>query len=303
MNIEQKILYYTKVKWNIPFRCLHQTIEIVCEWVKPIFPNINPLKYIEFFFIEIDWDKIAFYKTRFDVIDNSPSKTEMRKYCYAIYYGLEQLLKADISEAILIYQNNISNLSKEQRQETQIKLIVLIGNLKRQARTHTDGTSFTQHFSRSYKKIEAKNKLLALDYQILITHFRQAITNDLLSSFEIINETFNAITPLLDALPPQQAETKKFTAPVLGLFCGLINKIGIDKKEESESAAIYCKRICVKYKLHYTERVRQNYNVNENKKLIQDLTEKVLPLIDTETKSLIQKYLDSKHPPKQNLYA
>ena len=89
----------------------------------------------------------------------------------------------------------------------------------------------------------------------------------------------------------------------MGLFCSLINKIGIDKKDETESATVYCERICDKFKLPYTDRVRQNYNVNETKKLMQELTEKVLPLIDNETKILIQKHLDSKQPPKQNLYA
>jgi hypothetical protein len=116
-----------------------------------------------------------------------------------------------------------------------------------------------------------------------------------------------SITDILNtkALPPQQNKTKtdKLKAPVLGLFCGIINKIGIDKRVETESANIYCERICVKYKLLYTDRVRQNYNVNETKKLIQELTEKVLPLIDKETKKLIQEYLESKQPPKQNLYA
>ena len=105
------------------------------------------------------------------------------------------------------------------------------------------------------------------------------------------------------ALPPQQTKTDKLKAPVLGLFCSLINKIGIDKKNETESATVYCERICDKFKLPYTDRVRQNYNVNETKKLMQELTEKVLPLIDNETKILIQKHLDSKQPPKQNLYA
>ena len=89
----------------------------------------------------------------------------------------------------------------------------------------------------------------------------------------------------------------------MGFFCNLINKIGIDKQDEIESATVYCKRICDKFKLPYTDRVRQNYNVNENKKLIQELTEKVLPLIDNETKILIEKYLDNKQPPKQILYA
>lgn len=101
---------------------------------------------------------------------------------------------------------------------------------------------------------------------------------------------------------PKQNETKKITAPVLGLFCALINKIGIDKKHESESAPVYCKRICGKFNLNYTDRVRQNYYQPETKNLIKDLTEMVLPLIDNETKISIQKYLDSKQPPKQKLY-
>jgi hypothetical protein len=106
-------------------------------------------------------------------------------------------------------------------------------------------------------------------------------------------------------LPPEQTETKtdKLKAPVLGLFCKLINENGIDEKDDSESATVYCKRICDKFKLPYTDRVRQNYKVKETKKLIQELNEKVLPLIDDETKNLIGKYLDSKQPPKQNLYA
>ena len=109
----------------------------------------------------------------------------------------------------------------------------------------------------------------------------------------------------LNTPAPIQPETKtdKIKAPVLGLFCNLINKIGIDKKEETESASIYCKRICDKFNLPYTDRVRQNYNVKEIKKLIQELTKKVLPLIDNETKILVQEYLDSKQTSNQNLYA
>jgi hypothetical protein len=100
-----------------------------------------------------------------------------------------------------------------------------------------------------------------------------------------------------------EAKTDKLKAPVLGLFCALINKIGIDKRYEVESAEVYCKRICAKYKLSYTDRVRQNYNVNETKKLKDELIEKVLPLIEAETQNVIRKYLDTKQPPKQNLYA
>jgi len=129
-----------------------------------------------------------------------------------------------------------------------------------------------------------------INYQKHLQAKRESIYTDL------INEILS--------LPPQQTGTKtnKLKAPVLGLFCSLIHKIGIDKKDETESATVYCERICGKFKLPYTDRVRQNYNVNETKKLIQELTEKVLPLIDNETKNSVEKYLDSKQLPKQNLY-
>jgi len=111
------------------------------------------------------------------------------------------------------------------------------------------------------------------------------------------------ITQQINNLQPIQTETNKPPgAPELGLFCSLINKIGIDKRDETESATVYCQRICNKFNLTYRDRVRQNYNENETKKLIKDLIEKVLPLIDNETKISIQKYLDNKQPPKQNLY-
>ena len=100
-----------------------------------------------------------------------------------------------------------------------------------------------------------------------------------------------------------EAETFKIKNAVLGLFCNLINESGIDKREETESASVYCQRICIKYELPYTDKVRQNYNVKETKKLIQELTKWVLPLIDEETKLKVEKYLASKEPPKQNLYA
>jgi hypothetical protein len=199
MNIEQKIFYYKETKWNIPFRELHHTVVTVCEWVKFICPNIQPLKYIKYFFTEIDFDKI----------ENNTNKAETLKYCNAIYYGLEQLLKADISNAILDYQMNISKQTKEQIQETQIKLVELIGNLKRQARTCEAGISFTQRYNALYKSIETKESLVSIDYQILISHFNETIINDLLSSFEIINETFKEITPLLKALPPQPIVKQK----------------------------------------------------------------------------------------------
>lgn len=104
-------------------------------------------------------------------------------------------------------------------------------------------------------------------------------------------------------LPPQQTETKTPTAPAIALFCNLINEAEIIKKESNEITEIYCKRICEKYNLKYTDRVRQNFNGKKYKRHNKELTEIILPCIDETTKDKIQKHLDSKNPPKQKLYA
>jgi hypothetical protein len=194
----------------------------------------------------------------------------------------------------------------------------------------------TDHINERYKDITGES--LELEYQneinlaelLVFKYGQDYISHPRLDKLAILNEFFgiretefgqqtfstnrimlltkiyfNALNNTLKtALTPQQPKTKtdKIKAPILGLFCSLINKINIDKKDETESATVYCERICGKFKLPYTDRVRQNYNVNETKKLMKELTEKVLPLIDIETKNLIQEYIDTKQPPKQNLY-
>lgn len=98
-------------------------------------------------------------------------------------------------------------------------------------------------------------------------------------------------------------ESEKIKAPVLALFCKLINAIGIEQKDEIESVEKYCKRVCERYDLVYTDRVRQNFNGNETKGNLKLLTENVLPLLDFETQSKIQHHLKIKQLPNQNLYA
>lgn len=292
--LNEKIEYYKEQKWNIPFRQLHHTITTVCEWVKPIYPTIEPLYYIEYFFNNIDFDKI----------DNEATKKETLKYCNAIYYGLEQLLKADISKEILNYQNSISKLSKEKVQETQIKLVELIGNLNRQARTNEPGISFSHRYNSLYKSIEQKERLFPIDYQILISHFNETFLNDLLSSYEIINETFKEITPLLTAIPPQQTErSNRISNPVIALFCSVVNDAGIITKGEAESVEDYCKKVCTEFNLTYTDKVRQGFLTSNNQRNITKVKNLILPIIPSEKSSLISNYLENKQPTNQKLYS
>ena len=54
--------------------------------MKPLKNEIQYLKYFEYFFKNIDFDKI----------DKKTTKKETLKYCNSIYYGLEQIFKNDI---------------------------------------------------------------------------------------------------------------------------------------------------------------------------------------------------------------
>lgn len=101
----------------------------------------------------------------------------------------------------------------------------------------------------------------------------------------------------------KEGNKKQPSAPAISLFCNLVNDAEIIKKENDEIPERYCKRICEIYSLKYTDRVRQNYYGNKSNKHYKELFELILPCIDKTTTNKIQKHLDSKNPPKQNLYA
>lgn len=132
-------------------------------------------------------------------------------------------------------------------------------------------------------------------------YFTPPLPNEIMEYFYPFEECEHNIP--LQQTDEHEQQSEKIKAPVLALFCSLINEIGIDKKEETESAPKYCKRICEKYGFPFTDRVRQNYYGNKTKETRKAFIEKVLPLLDAETKSKIQKFLDTRYPPTQNLYA
>lgn len=108
---------------------------------------------------------------------------------------------------------------------------------------------------------------------------------------------------LINNVKPPQAENKTPTAPAKALFCNLINEAGIIKRLSNEIPETYCKRICEKFNLSYSDRVRQNFNGNKSKKHYKEVIELILPFIDVTIKEKVQKILDSKYQAKQKLYA
>ena len=87
-----------------------------------------------------------------------------------------------------------------------------------------------------------------------------------------------------------------------GIFCNLINEIGIDVRKEEESAEAYCKRICSKYNLEYSDKVRQKFSERNTRKNSEAIAEKILPFIDGQTKEKIQEHLIKKNLLNRNLY-
>lgn len=116
-------------------------------------------------------------------------------------------------------------------------------------------------------------------------------------------EVLAYIKKLIAAPQQAKAKPKKLTAPVISLFCTLINDSGTIVREQNENIENYCKRICEQFDLPYTARVRQNFNLTSNtKKNRQNLRNRLLPNIEAETQIKLQHYLDTKHPTEQNLY-
>jgi len=91
-------------------------------------------------------------------------------------------------------------------------------------------------------------------------------------------------------------------APVIALFCNIVNECKLISKEENESVEKYCERICKLYKLNYTDRVRQNFNGSNTKKNRQKVIEQILTTIDKEDSKKINEYLNTKNTKNQKLY-
>lgn len=106
----------------------------------------------------------------------------------------------------------------------------------------------------------------------------------------------------------QQTESRskkrnKLTAPIIACYCSLVNDSKVMLKNTNEKVEDFCKRVCTKYNITYTDRVRQNYTTQNTSKNINKVKSLIIPKIPDNDKDKINKYLDNKYPPPQKLYA
>ncbi|HEY5371013.1 MAG TPA: hypothetical protein VIJ75_18665 [Hanamia sp.] len=104
--------------------------------------------------------------------------------------------------------------------------------------------------------------------------------------------------------PPQQIETKKIIkAPVIALFCFIINDAEIIKKDETESNETYSKRVCKTFDLTHTVRVSKGFWNSKNKRNLDKVKELILPKLNKEVNQKLTNYFNNKQQQKQKLYA
>ena len=110
---------------------------------------------------------------------------------------------------------------------------------------------------------------------------------------QLLHELLTDIKEIATRKPIDPPKEKKPVAPVIGLFCQLVNDAEILKRG-SETVAIYCQQVCEKFGLTYTDRVRQCYPDKPTKEYTQAVINLLLPKQDAEVRNKINKYLESK---------
>lgn len=94
----------------------------------------------------------------------------------------------------------------------------------------------------------------------------------------------------------------KISAPTIGLFCFLLNHSRLIPRGESENIEDFCQRICKRFNLDYTDRVRQTFNGSDTKKNRDKIVDLIIPLIDNDIRIGFTEYINNKYNHKQKLY-
>jgi hypothetical protein len=110
---------------------------------------------------------------------------------------------------------------------------------------------------------------------------------------QLLHELLSDIKEIATGKPIESPKEQKPVAPVIGLFCQLVNDLEILKRG-SETVAIYCQQVCEKFGLIYTDRVRQCYPHKPTKEHTQAVIDIILPKQDEGVRNKIVEYLDSK---------
>jgi hypothetical protein len=110
---------------------------------------------------------------------------------------------------------------------------------------------------------------------------------------QLLHELLSDIKEIATGKTNKPDGKRKTTAPVIGLFCQLVSDAEILKRG-NETNEIYCRQICEKFGLIYTDRVRQCFSDKPTPKHTQAVIDLLLPKQDEKVRNKIVEYLDSK---------
>lgn len=285
---------------NIPFRTLYDNITTIYHFIRPVAPDFDILRFYKQLFRQVDFESLSdtySKENNFEVIESPLTISEGLEALRNIYLNLSYC-KDEVGIAINKWHLKIAELSSSEVIFVKNHLVATLGSLKIQAMTRIPGTDFYSRFQQISNSLKEQDRLGDSDYKMLIVNFAEIMANDLMGTFEIIIESLDRIIPKAESLKNEKPTVGKrnpqLPAPIIGLFCYILNYCGHIPKGENESIQLYCKRVCAKYNLPYADRVRQNFRGNNIKNNRTRVSELILPLVDPKTSDAISEYLNKK---------
>jgi F0F1-type ATP synthase delta subunit len=85
---------------------------------------------------------------------------------------------------------------------------------------------------------------------------------------------------------------KQPTKPSIALFCKIVSNSKLDQ-QGMDSVEKFCQRICSKYSLGYTDKVRQQFQKSPSVSNIKQIKDLIFPNIDEPTRIVLSNHLDS----------
>jgi hypothetical protein len=106
-----------------------------------------------------------------------------------------------------------------------------------------------------------------------------------------------------DFKPPKKPKYDH-SAEIVGVFCNLIHYSKIDEKQDGETNAKFCKRICDRFGIEYRDKVRQFFSVDAQsiKLNVPTILRECLLYLDSNENELFIKYLEKNQLIVERMY-
>jgi hypothetical protein len=212
-----------------------------------------------------------------------------RKYVYCQYY-LPMLCTAD---EVSFFNKDGQQVTKvpfvqtnKRRQATNAADFLLICDREFAAKSLSDTRSVRLAFFE-----ELQNHTLKLIEQHRATmQYANGLDIALIAlAHEFIDYLARQIQQLKNA--KGQRKARQPTREITGLFCRLLDQAGIRSRAPGEGIEEVCRRICIEFKLTYSDKVRQHYSNSENNRNLRKVIEELQPKLSAADGEVLQNYI------------